>query len=84
MGRGGVGTTRSEFLAQDSIDDIRYNRNGGCFVTTKRAIGFVFFAVVSLILVIVLMYYYGPNRQLEVVSFFFLRILRRILNRITG
>jgi hypothetical protein len=65
MGRGGVGSTRSEFLAEESIDDIRYHRNGGCFVTTKRAIAFVLIAVFSLLLVIVLMYYYGPSHKLE-------------------
>ncbi|XP_063908739.1 aminopeptidase N-like isoform X2 [Zophobas morio] len=65
MGRGGVGSTRSEFLAEESIDDIRYHRNGGCFVTTKRAISFVLIAVLSLLLVVILMYYYGPNRKLE-------------------
>ncbi|EEZ99313.2 aminopeptidase-like protein [Tribolium castaneum] len=65
MGRGGVGSTRSEFLAEDSVDDIRYHRNGGCFVTTKRAIAFVLVAVVSLLLVVILMYYYGPSRKLE-------------------
>ncbi|XP_044259104.1 aminopeptidase N-like [Tribolium madens] len=65
MGRGGVGSTRSEFLAEDSVDDIRYHRNGGCFVTTKRAIAFVLVAVISLLLVVILMYYYGPSRKLE-------------------
>lgn len=68
MGRGGVGSTRSEFLAEESIDDIRYHRNGGCFVTTKRAIAFVLIAVFSLLLVIVLMYYYGPSHKLEEVN----------------
>lgn len=71
MGRGGVASTRSEFLAEESIDDIRYHRNGGCFVTTKRAITFVLFAVLSLLLVVILMYYYGPNRQLEQVRNFY-------------
>ncbi|CAH0553114.1 unnamed protein product [Brassicogethes aeneus] len=68
MGRGGVGfhSSRAEFLTDDALNnDLKYSRNGGCFVTTKKAIAFVVFAVVSLAIVIMLMYYYGPNRKLE-------------------
>lgn len=71
MGRGGAGyhSSRAEFLSDDTLNDnLKYSRNGGCFVTTKKAIAFVIFAVLSLLSVAMLMYYYGPNRQFETVS----------------
>ncbi|CAH2002548.1 unnamed protein product [Acanthoscelides obtectus] len=49
-----------KFLSDEAI--LKYNRNGGCFVTTKKAIAFVVFALGSLAAVILVMYYYGPNR----------------------
>ncbi|KAJ8917142.1 hypothetical protein NQ315_012634 [Exocentrus adspersus] len=60
MGRGGYHSSRAEFLSDEAI--LKYNRNGGCFVTTKKAIAFVIFALASLLAVVLLMYYYGPNR----------------------
>lgn len=58
-------SSRTEFISDDTINDgLRYSRNGGCFVTTKKAIAFVVFALTSLCIVIILMYYYGPNTRL--------------------
>lgn len=61
-------SSRTEFLTDDTIDGLRYSRNGGCFVTTKKAIAFVVLALASLCCVIVLMYYYGPNTKLEMLQ----------------
>lgn len=62
-------SSRTEFISDDTINDgLRYSRNGGCFVTTKKAIAFVVFALTSLCIVIILMYYYGPNTRLPMVS----------------
>lgn len=61
MGRGGYHSSRAEFLSDEAI--LKYNRNGGCFVTTKKAIAFVIFALASLLAVVLLMYFYGPNRH---------------------
>lgn len=66
MGRGGYHSNRAEFLSDEAI--LKYSRNGGCFVTTKKAIAFVVFALVSLLIVILVMYYYGPNKTTEKVS----------------
>lgn len=66
MGRGGYHSSRAEFLSDEAI--LKYNRNGGCFVTTKKAIAFVVFALGSLLLVVLLMYFYGPTRESERVS----------------
>ncbi|KAF7266417.1 hypothetical protein GWI33_020248 [Rhynchophorus ferrugineus] len=61
-------SSRTEFMTDDTIDGLRYSRNGGCFVTTKKAIAFVVIALASLCCVIVLMYYYGPNTKLEMLQ----------------
>ncbi|CAG9772406.1 unnamed protein product [Ceutorhynchus assimilis] len=59
-------SSRAEFISDDTINDgLRYTRNGGCFVTTKKAITFVVVALASLCVVIVLMYYYGPSTKLQ-------------------
>ncbi|XP_072390578.1 aminopeptidase N-like isoform X1 [Diabrotica undecimpunctata] len=63
MGRGGYHSNRAEFLSDEAI--LKYSRNGGCFVTTKKAIGFVVFALISLLIVVLLMYYYGPTKTSE-------------------
>lgn len=63
MGRGGYHSSRAEFLSDEAI--LKYNRNGGCFVTTKKAIAFVVFALASLITVVLLMYFYGPKIEEE-------------------
>lgn len=71
MGGGGAGyhSSRAEFLSDDTLNDnLKYSRNGGCFVTTKKAIAFVIFAVLSLLFVAMLMYYYGPNQKIQTVS----------------
>ncbi|XP_050293246.1 aminopeptidase N-like isoform X2 [Anthonomus grandis grandis] len=65
-GTAGPFSSRTEFITDDTINDgLRYSRNGGCFVTTKKAIAFVVLALLSLFIVIVLMYYYGPNTKLQ-------------------
>lgn len=68
MGSGGYHSSRAEFLSDEAI--LKYNRNGGCFVTTKKAIAFVVFALTSLLIVVLLMYFYGPTRESERVSKF--------------
>ncbi|XP_060525881.1 aminopeptidase N-like [Cylas formicarius] len=61
--------SRADFLSEDAINDgLKYSRNGGCFVTTKKAIAFVVLALLSLAVVIVLMYYYGPNTKLRMLQ----------------
>nr|CAI5863764.1 unnamed protein product [Callosobruchus analis] len=65
MGRGAYHSSRAEFLSDEAI--LKYNRNGGCFVTTKKAIAFVVFALGSLAAVILVMYFYGPNRGEKIV-----------------
>nr|XP_023013628.1 aminopeptidase N-like [Leptinotarsa decemlineata]XP_023013629.1 aminopeptidase N-like [Leptinotarsa decemlineata] len=65
MGRGGYHSNRLEFLSDETI--LQYNRNGGCFVTTKKAIAFVVFALASLITVVLLMYYYGPKTESQTI-----------------
>lgn len=73
MGTGKVGpnSSRSEFMSSDVVDgDIEYRRDGGCFVTTRRAIFFLFLAIASIIAVAIGMYCYGPNRKHELVSHF--------------
>ncbi|CAH1994498.1 unnamed protein product [Acanthoscelides obtectus] len=65
MGRGAYHSSRAEFLSDEAI--LKYNRNGGCFVTTKKAIAFVVFALGSLAAVILVMYYYGPNRGEKII-----------------
>ncbi|KAL1513226.1 hypothetical protein ABEB36_002662 [Hypothenemus hampei] len=59
-------SSRTEFLTDDQTNDgLRFSRNGGCFVTTKKAISFVVIALASLCIVIILMYYYGPKTKLQ-------------------
>ncbi|XP_057665705.1 aminopeptidase N-like [Diorhabda carinulata] len=65
MGRGSYHSNRAEFLSDEAI--LKYSRNGGCFVTTKKAIGFVVFALISLLIVILIMYYYGPTKTNETI-----------------
>ncbi|XP_066246171.1 aminopeptidase N-like [Euwallacea similis] len=62
-------SSRTEFISDETLNDgLRYSRNGGCFVTTKKAIAFVVIALASLCVVIVLMYYYGPNTRLQMLQ----------------
>ncbi|XP_019763293.1 aminopeptidase N [Dendroctonus ponderosae] len=59
-------SSRNEFISDETINDgLRYSRNGGCFVTTKKAIAFVVVALASLCVVIILMYYYGPSTKMQ-------------------
>ncbi|XP_049945939.1 aminopeptidase N-like isoform X1 [Schistocerca serialis cubense] len=51
-----LSTSRDEFLHADAIE---YGRKGGCFVSTGRALAFVFAAVLFAALVGVLVYYFG-------------------------
>lgn len=70
-GTTGPFSSRAEFITDDTINDgLRYSRNGGCFVTTKKAIAFVVLALASLCIVIVLMYYYGPTTKLQLVRIY--------------
>lgn len=52
----------------DLNEEIEYKREGGCFVTTKKALFCFVLALGSFIGVIVLMYFYGPNRTGDQVS----------------
>ncbi|XP_025830380.1 aminopeptidase N-like [Agrilus planipennis] len=63
-----VTTSRSEFLPAEGENN-EYERQGGCFVTTKRALLLVFLAIACFIVLALLMYYYGPNsKENEAVS----------------
>lgn len=53
-------TSRSEFLT----DGLAYDQRGGCFVTTRKAIAYLIIAIISIILVLALMYFYGQNKQI--------------------
>lgn len=75
----GLNPSRSEFMTADAIDgDIEYRRDGGCFVTTRKAIFFLFLAIASIIAVAIGMYYYGPNRKHEQVKCTFIMIYKNV------
>lgn len=81
-GSAGPFSSRAEFISDDTINDgLKYTRNGGCFVTTKKAIAFVVLAVVSLLTVIILMYYYGPNTKLEMFQTEVVNDIEQLLNQ---
>lgn len=64
--------SRSEFVPCERANGdeykLEYGRGGGCFVTTKKALFFVFLAVAAIVLAVVLMYFYGPNKNQTQVS----------------
>ena len=56
--------SRTEFLAVDALgsaNDIKYGRSGGWFVSIKKAIFIGIFFIVALILVGVLVHYFGSH-----------------------
>lgn len=61
-------SNRTEFIPSENVNGsdeykIEYQRKGGCFVTTKTAWFFVFLAISSIVLAVVLMYFYAPKAK---------------------
>lgn len=62
-------SNRTEFIPSENVNGdeykIEYQRKGGCFVTTKTALFFVFLAISSIVLAVVLMYFYAPKGKTQ-------------------
>lgn len=68
-----VNKCNPEFIPSESVNgdeyNMEYHRDGGCFVTTKKALFFVFLAIGAILLAVLLMYFYGPNNQKQVSTY---------------
>lgn len=58
----------SNFIAEEDENagdtkKLSFHREGGCFVTTKKALFFVFLAIAAIVIAVVLMYFCGPNKN---------------------
>lgn len=67
-----ISRRQSESVPSEHVIDDEYklegDRKGGCFVTTKKALFFVFAAIGAIVLAVALMYFYGPHKNQTQVS----------------
>lgn len=56
---------RTEFVPSERLNGgeyaLEYTREGGWFVTTKKALFLAFLAVSAIVVAVALMYFYGPS-----------------------
>lgn len=63
---------RTDFIPTENLNGgeykLGYERRGGCFVTTKTALFFVFMSISSIVIAVVLVYFFKPNPSQNQVS----------------